>query len=213
MLDDIVFGNPSKKYVPFLEKACAYDKHIPTLIKFGFPQNSSKATREELNTIVDYIADLEANQEHLARYKNYDHSLERVLADIISQNKFDDKIIDIIDSLLDDSYSIICKLKFHFQRARPYQLGEAYKLKLFPFDSNSSNSPSYPSGHTLQVHLIKYVVGNLIPEKYEYLEKFASDVEYSRLYMGLNYQSDNDFALFCVETITKDKEFKQKYGL
>jgi hypothetical protein len=213
MLDDIVFGNPSKKYVSFLEKACTYDKHIPTLIKFGFPQNSSKATREELNTIVDYIADLEANQEHLARYKNYDHSLERVLADIISQNQFDDKIIDVIDSLLDDSYSLICKLKFHFQRARPYQLGEAYKLKLFPFDSYSSNSPSYPSGHTLQVHLIKYVVGNLIPEKYEYLEKFASDVEYSRLYMGLNYQSDNDFALFCVETITKDKEFKQKYGL
>ena len=114
MLDDINFGNPSQKYIPFLEKACAYDKHIPDLIKF---------------------------------------------------------------------------------------------------DSDSSNSPSYPSGHTLQAHLIKYVVGNLKPDKYEYLERFATDVEYSRLYLGLNYQSDNDFALFCVETITKDKEFKQKYGL
>ena len=213
MLDDINFGNPSQKYIPFLEKACAYDKHIPALIKFGFPQNSSKATREELNTIVDYIADLQANQDCLQRYKNYDHSLERVFAEMITQNKFDDNIIDIIDSLLDDSNSLIAKLKFHFQRARPYQLGEAYKLKLFPFDSYSSNSPSYPSGHTLQAHLIKYVVGNLKPDKYEYLERFATDVEYSRLYLGLNYQSDNDFALFCVETITKDKEFKQKYGL
>ena len=88
MLDDINFGNPSQKYIPFLEKACAYDKHIPALIKFGFPQNSSKATREELNTIVDYIQVSFTNDDafewfggtvnakHLVSYRNLDDDMD-----------------------------------------------------------------------------------------------------------------------------------------
>ena len=69
MLDSITYGNPTQRQIPFIEAASPLDKHLPQLIKFGFPLNSSKATREELNTLVDFIADVNADPETLQRYK------------------------------------------------------------------------------------------------------------------------------------------------
>jgi hypothetical protein len=124
-----------------------------------------------------------------------------------------EKGADLVDKLLDDTLPLLIKLKFYFQRPRPYQLAQQYKLKLFPFDSRSADSPSYPSGHTLQAKLICHVLGNHFPEKFDYFERVAKDVEYSRLYMGIHYQSDVDYSLYISEVIIRDRDFKAKYGL
>ena len=215
MLDSITWGNPLQKHLPYLEKenVSFLEKHIPQLIKFGFPKNSSKGTREELNLLVDYVDRMKSNPEVLKRYKSYDQSLTKTFADVIIQQDLGEKGADLVDKLLDDTLPLIIKLKFFFQRPRPYQLAEAYKLKLFPYGSISADSPSYPSGHTLQAHLICYVLGNHFPEKFEYFEKLAKDIEYSRLYLGVHYPSDNDYAMYILELITRDKEFKSKYEI
>lgn len=213
MLDSITWGNPSQRHLPYLENKGFLDKHIPQLIKFPFPKNSSKATREELNELVDYVAAMKSNDDILKRYKAYDYSLIKTFGDIILKFNLGEKSIEMVDQLFEDSLSLLIKLKFHFQRPRPYQLAEVYKLKLFPYDSKSQTTPSYPSGHAFQSRLICYVLGNHHPELFEYFDNLAKDIEYSRMYMGVHYPSDVDFALFCVETITKDAEFKQKYGL
>ena len=213
MLDSIVWGNPTLAEKEFLDKESIFDKHIPKLLEFSFPKNSSKATREELNLLVDYTQQLQTDEQYQKRYMSYDVSLERTLAQVIMENELGDNGVEIIDSLLDETTPLLLKLKYHFQRPRPYQLAHAYKLKLFPFKSISGHSPSFPSGHTLQSALIFYVLGNHYPDKYDYFERLAKDIELSRLYLGLHYPSDNDFALYCVELIIKDKEFKQKYSL
>lgn len=213
MLDSITWGNPTITEKQLLDKPSIFDKHIPKLMEFSFPKNSSKATREELNLLVDYTRQLETDEQYKKRYMSYDVSLERTLAQVILENELGDEGVEIIDSLIDETTPLILKLKYHFQRPRPYQLAHAYKLKLFPFRSITGHSPSFPSGHTLQSALIFYVLGNHYPDKYDYFEKLAKDIELSRLYLGLHYPSDNDFALYCVELIIKDKEFKQKYSL
>jgi membrane-associated phospholipid phosphatase len=213
MLDSITYGNPTQRQIPFIEATSPLDKHIPQLTKFGFPLNSSKATREELNLLVDYIADLKADPETLQRYKTYDHEIERTFASVVMEHGLGDAAVEIIDRLIDESLPLIIKLKYHFQRPRPYQLAQHYKLKLFPFDSYTAATPSYPAGHTLQANLLCYVLGNTFPDKYDYFEALAQDITYSRMYMGLHYPSDNDFAQYCVELISKDKEFKQRYNL
>lgn len=213
MLDSITWGNPTLTEKQFLDKPSIFDKHIPKLLDFSFPKNSSKATREELNLLVDYTRQLEADEQYQKRYMSYDVSLERTLAQVILENELGDEGVEMIDSLIDETTPFILKLKYHFQRPRPYQLAHAYKLKLFPFRSITGHSPSFPSGHTLQAALIFYVLGNHYPDKYDYFEKLTKDIELSRLYLGLHYPSDNDFALYCVELIIKDKEFKQKYSL
>ncbi len=214
MLDSITWGNPLQKHLPFLEDRKDFLDHlIPQLIKFSFPKNSSKGTREELNTLVDYVETLKKDDESLKRYRAYDKSLTAVLAQVIVEQNLGDKGIALIDQLIDDTKPLLIKLKFHFQRPRPYQMAQYYKLKLFPFQSQSNDSPSFPSGHTLQARLICDVLGNHFPEKYDYFERLAKDVEYSRLYLGCHYPSDNDFSLYIAEVIMADKEFKKKYSL
>lgn len=215
MIDSITWGNPLQKHLPYLEQegTSFLEKHIPQLIKFSFPKNTSKSTREELNGLVDNIEVMKNNPEILKRYKSYDKSLTKTFADVIIEQDLGEKGADIVDKLLDDTLPLLIKLKFFFQRPRPYQLAHAYKLKLFPYETISSDSPSYPSGHTLQAHLICYVLGNHFPEKFDYFEKLAKDIEYSRLFLGAHYESDNDYAMYIYELITKDKEFKEKYKL
>jgi hypothetical protein len=214
MLDSITWGNPFQKHLPYLEEnASPLEKHIPQLTNFTFPKNSSKATREELNQLVDYIEDLKKDEHALKRYRAYDMSLTRVFAQVIMEQNLGEKGADIVDKLLDETLPLLIKLKFYFQRPRPYQLAEHYKLKLFPFDSKSADSPSYPSGHALQSKLICHVLGNHFPEKFDYFERLAKDIEYSRLYMGIHYQSDVDYSLYIAEVIIRDKDFKAKYGL
>ena len=214
MLDSITWGNPFQKHLPYLEEnKSSLEKRIPQLIKFTFPKNSSKATREELNQLVDYIEELKKDEQAQKRYRAYDASLTKVFAQVIIEQNLGEKGADIVDKLLDDTLPLLVKLKFYFQRPRPYQLAEHYKLKLFPFETKSGDSPSYPSGHALQSKLICYVLGNHFPEKFDYFERLAKDIEYSRLYMGIHYQSDVDYSLYICEVITKDKDFKAKYGL
>lgn len=214
MLDSITWGNPLQKHLPYLEPNISpLEKHIPKIIEFTFPKNSSKATREELNTLIDAVEALKGDKETLARYKAYDVSLERTFAQVVIEQKLDEKAITFIDNLFDETLPLILKLKFHFQRPRPYQLAQTYKVKLFPFESRSDNSPSYPSGHTLQAKLICHVLGNHYPDRYQFFDNLAKDVAYSRIYLGTHYPSDNDFSLFIADTIIRDKDFKYKYEL
>lgn len=214
MLDSITWGNPLQKHLPYLEDGKSpLEKLIPQLIKFTFPKNSSKGTREELNQLVDYIEEVKKYPEMLKRYRAYDASLTKVFAQVIIEQNLGEKGAELVDQLLDDTLPLILKLKFYFQRPRPYQLGEYYKIKLFPFESKSDNSPSYPSGHALQARLICYVLGNHFPEKFDFFENLSKDIEYSRIYLGVHYPSDIDYSLYIAETITRDKDFKAKYQL
>jgi len=213
MLDSITWGNPSQRHIPYLEGEGFFDKHIPQLIKFPFPKNSSKAAREELNQLVDYVSTMKSNEETLKRYRGYDFSLVKTFGDIIMQHNIDDNVVEMVGQLFEDTLSLLIKLKFHFQRPRPYQLAQYYKLKLFPFDSKSQNTPSYPSGHALQSKMITYLLGNHYPQSYDYFERLSKDIEYSRMYMGVHYPSDVDFAAFIADTLIRDKDFKAKYQL
>jgi len=214
MLDSITWGNPSQKHLPFLEPdKSPLEKHIPQLIKFTFPKNSSKACREELNELVDCVEALKNDEAAQKRYKAYDDNFTKVMAQVIVEQNLGDKGAEIVDKIIDETVPLIMKLKFYFQRPRPYQMAEYYKLKLFPFYSRSAASPSYPSGHALQARLICNVLGNHFPDRFDYFESLATDIQHSRIYMGLHYPSDTDYALFIADTIMRDKEFKAKFSL
>jgi hypothetical protein len=60
---------------------------------------------------------------------------------------------------------------------------------------------------------LSYILGNWYPKHFSFFLDVAKDVEISRLYMGLNYQSDIDFSYFVSEMIKSDKEFMAKYAL
>jgi hypothetical protein len=214
MPDEIRFGNPNQQHLVYTAESSPFDKHVETLMKFTPPLNSSKGTKEELNELVDYIKEVKNTPHALNTYMAYDESLEKFLAEnVVSAYGIDEAGIELIDKLLDYSYPLIYKLKYHFQRPRPYQLGQHYKLKLFPFKSYTADSPSYPSFHAFAANLICHVLGNHYPDKFEQLDALAKDIMYSRLKLGLNYQSDIDLSMYAFELVTKDKIFKATFKL
>lgn len=216
MLDSIKWGNPLREHLDYLENnKCITDKFFNDFSQIPFPKNSSKGAREELNMLVDYVNSLSSSKDtaYLKRYQQYDRNLEQVFAHIIREKELDENSAIVVDEINADITPLIYKLKYHFNRPRPSQLAADYRLKLFPYQSYSALSPSYPSAHVIKGIVICHVLGNHYPHLYQFFENLSKEIGYSRLYMGLNYQSDNDFGVYIAEKIVSDTEFMEKYHL
>jgi hypothetical protein len=208
MIDSIVWGNPNKRDIAQFEKKTIIDELFEVFIEMPFPKNSSDATKQELNQLVDYVAQLKDNEEHKKRYKFYDYGFEQLFYKVAEDQNID---LELVKSILLDIVPLSMKLKYFFQRPRPHQLAHFYKLKLFPYPTITGNSPSYPSTYTL----VSYVLCKVLSIKYDsqkdYFIQLHKDIAYSRLYLGLNYPSDNDFSTICGEMILSNDNFKAKY--
>lgn len=213
-LDLVTYGNPNIDQLLEIGKETYCDVLFDELAGYTFPTNSSEATKEELNEIADYLKQISRSEEHLKRYRLYDINLAKTFSEyILSELEDKDKAIQTMQSIIQETKPLLLKLKYHHQRPRPYQLAEYYKLKLFPYPSKSADSPSFPSGHAFQSRLISEVLGNHYPKYYAHFNKYFTDICYSRVYMGLHYQSDIDVAIFCADKVFELPEFKTKYKL
>lgn len=212
-IDNVTYGNPTIEYKQFITEPCLVGDLFDKLKQEGFPQNNSELTKEELNQMVDNLASIkeEENEIFLKRYKAYDRSLSQVLISTFKQKNID--VEDLVHEIFNDVRGLIFKLKFYYQRPRPYQLAQYYKLSLFPYKSHSADTPSYPSGHGVQANVTLSVIGNKYPEHYSFCKELIDDVYLSREYLGLHYSSDNDFATTVSKEILKHKEFAKKYGI
>ncbi len=54
---------------------------------------------------------------------------------------------EFVQEMYDDINPIIMKLKYFYNRIRPYQLANILSYSLNPMPTVSAQSPSYPSGH------------------------------------------------------------------
>ena len=216
-LDLITYGNPTQSQVKYLTEESYLDYLFEELSSYTFPKNSSEATKQELNQIVDALNDMqdpENAKEYIGRYRAYDANLKSYFkSGLIKSNIDEQEVVDLVENISQDITPLLMKLKFHHQRPRPFQLAEYYKLKLFPYSSHSSHSPSFPSGHTFQAKIITEVVGNQYPKMYSFLKDLFDDISYSRLYLGFHYQSDLDVGIFCAEKVLKAPDFMKRYKL
>ncbi len=213
VLNSLAYGNPNKEVLDLIVKESFLDSVFMELKNEPIPSNDSELTKDELNEIVDSIAAVsdEENQEYLKRYKAYDKNLSQTIVSIFKEENID--VENYCTEIAKDLKPLISKLKYHFQRPRPYQLAYAYKLKLFPYKSSTDDSPSLPSGHTLQAFVILNVIGNKHPQVYKFCKEIIEDIANSRVYLGLHYPSDNDFAKLVGSKILKNPEFTKKYGI
>jgi hypothetical protein len=214
----ITYGNISQENLKSLKEKCLGDAVLPILDKkygseLDFPKNNSETTKKELNEIVKYISSIcdESNSEYLARYTKYDKGLLQTIISIFQSKGID--VSEIVKSVAKDITPTIYKLKQKYQRPRPNQLAQYYKLKLFPFDTKSGATPSYPSGHTLQAYVILNIIGSKNPDSYDFCKQLIDDVANSRVYLGLHYESDNDAAYLIGQEILKLKSITEKYKI
>lgn len=213
-LNSIGFGNPTIEQSKELNKETYLDTLFSELTAFTFPENSSEATKEELNDIVRAVNDLKKDEERQKRYMMYDVYLENFYKNHLAKYKVDgEEMNKLVGDLIVDVQPLIYKLKYFFQRPRPHQLAYYYKLKLMPFTSFSYDTPSFPSGHVILSKVFSEVLGNTYPQIYNELQRIHEDICDSRVAMGLHYQSDVDVGIFVGERICENKELMIKYQI
>lgn len=213
-IDQITFGTPTNDQYSEMNREVYLDSLFSDFAKYGYPKNSSDATKEELNSLVEYTSALEQYPQQKKRYLLYDRALLQYFKEALSEDATAlEHIKDIVDSISRDCLPLILKLKYHYNRPRPRQLASAYKLKLFSYKSYSADTPSFPSMHATLSKVICIVLGNLYPSSFSSMEKLHKDISYSRLNLGLCHQSDVDLGIYFGEEIVKNKEFALKYSI
>jgi hypothetical protein len=106
---------------------------------------------------------------------------------------FDEDIFGIIETLIKDSKKISSIIKYYYNRIRPYQLAEKMCLDIDNYMLDTMTSPSFPSGHALQSHLIANYLGNIYPEHKKNLLSLAKKICLSRLSAKAHFLSDIKF--------------------
>jgi len=111
--------------------------------------------------------------------RDLDKNNNKMLIKIVGEDKSDweDFIKDI------DIHTI--KLKMKYGRKRPYEVSDEIDSQ-----TDTDNSPSFPSGHAIEAYALAKVLGNKYPDKQKDLNNMAQRIALSRVQMGNHYPSD-----------------------
>jgi acid phosphatase (class A) len=170
------------------------------------PKNDSKTTRQEIETIQKEVNG--ASKELQVEYKMTDKDTSYYIKEYLNEVglEYSD---DVIEYLEEQSTPVTRHYKNRFNRPRPYQIAEKLKIPFKKFKTGTANTPSYPSGHTVQ----SYVVANYYSEKYpehkDELRKMADKSAYGRVVAGLHYPSDYRAGIQLADELVKYMNFDE----
>jgi hypothetical protein len=211
-VDEVVFGNPSFEQITLVQSATEFDFLLPEIFKTVCPINTSTLVQDELKVLVEYQKDFKSlSESKIKRFTYYDYNLSNVVINFLKNYEID--ATEMVEEIINMTKPLLLKIKYKYQRPRPYQLAYYYKDSLFPRKSSSADTPSFPSGHTFQMNLIQETIGSIYPNTYADLCKLTNEINEQRLYYGLHYASDLDFAKECAELIVKTKIWTSKFQI
>lgn len=110
---------------------------------------------------------------------DYDKNHIKLMLDIVGEKKSDWK------KFIEDVDIHTLKLKMEYARPRPYEITD--KLK---GETDTSKSPSFPSGHAVEGYVFAKILGNKYPKKQKELDNMAEKIAMSRVQMELHFPSD-----------------------
>lgn len=122
--------------------------------------------------------------------------------DIVKENEMKRKDMKKI-LMSPKNLSIIMMYKYIYNRARPSQVAPNIinKESGTLLNSETADTPSYPSGHAFQAYYLAKILSKKFPKKKEQLMKLALRISNSRIIAGLHYPSDRDFAYLLVDNL------------
>lgn len=212
-LPNFFFGNPTYDQMVILKTKSELDYVLPKMFETDCPLDASVHTQDELDVLCEYQKEFSnLDEKTLKKYHVYDTDFcGQIIYYFKARHEIDFK--EIIEDIINETNPVLYKVKYKFQRARPGQLAFHFKKSLFPRNSLTANTPSFPSKHAFQGHLITETIGSIYPRFYSELKRIETDVNEQRLSYGLNYPSDIDFAQECAKIILRDKKWTAKYKI
>ena len=188
-LKDMVF---SKSIKPKHKKRMGIETKLfpsnPKLTITPPPANDSNETRTELFKLLAY------NDGVIDRkmVKEFDNMREPYMELV---NKYNlDVTKDDLQQIIDEGAKFTLKIKYKFNRPRPYQIAEHYGIEDFRRHKlDSAKTPSYPSGHALQGRLIGLILTDKDPEHQNEYMAVSQRISDSRIMARAHYPSDKEY--------------------
>jgi hypothetical protein len=84
-------------------------------------------------------------------------------------------------------------IKYYFNYPRPFQAAHYLNLPLYPIvePMTTTNSPSYPSGHSMESNILCGVLAKKYPAIGNELLELADKISRSRVWAGIHYDFDD----------------------
>ena len=144
------------------------------------PVDSGYTTRTEINE----LKKIPLNKKFVKDYDN----IESAFAKTAKEQGIKDYDKKIAATLIKESAPVILELKKYHNRKRPYDLDKNLKAIVL----KSMQTPSYPSGHSVQGTLIAKVLGKKYPKAKSAFAKTGKNISYSRRVARAHYKSDSN---------------------
>ena len=152
------------------------------------PPNNSQKTKSELHYLLAYNEGVIDNK----FVKEYDDIIEPFMSELkksdvsVSEND--------LQEIIDESVKFIMKVKYKYNRPRPYQIAEYYNIKDFKIHKlDTAKTPSYPSGHALQGRLIGLILTDKDPKHQNEYMAVSQKISDSRIMARAHYPSDKEY--------------------
>lgn len=191
---DAIIGKKDIDKVSYLENKVSYDDELSILdidIKTILPEppkNSSQKTRKELELISE-MTESRTRKELDLIYIVDNEPLE------LFENFLQAKNLPFPHITFIDYYNVleqyIYALKYYFNRARPEQIAPYYNLDIDILYTDTHQTPSYPSGHTMYSELAAHIASEKYPEYTRDFFELSNYCGLGRILQGVHYPSDN----------------------
>tara|TARA_R100000084_G_scaffold106385_1_gene64630 strand:- start:382 stop:912 length:531 start_codon:yes stop_codon:yes gene_type:complete len=143
------------------------------------PLDSGYTTRTEINE----LKKIPLNKKFVKDNDN----IESAFAKTAKDNDIENYDEDIAASFIKKSAPIILTLKKYHNRKRPYELDKNLKAIVL----KSMQTPSYPSGHSVQGMGIAKLLADKYPKAKSAFLKTGKNISYSRRVARAHYKSDS----------------------
>ena len=188
-LKDMVF---SKSIKPKHQKRMGIETKLfpsnPNLSMTPPPANDSNETRTELFKLLAY------NDGVIDRgmVEKYDDMIKPFMELVEKHNV--DVTKDDLQQIIDEGAKFTLKIKYKYNRPRPYQIAEHYGIEDFKRHKlDTAKTPSYPSGHALQGRLIGLILTDKDPKHQNEYMAVSQKISDSRIMARAHYPSDKEY--------------------
>ena len=149
--------------------------------KYQPPSNDSSTTLDEIK----YLSSIKPNKDKVLKFDKVKETFKPYAEEL--------GIYEYIKKIEHESVKFIMKLKYEYNRPRPYQVAEFYGIDLNGTETNSMKTPSFPSGHAIQGYLIADILSKHNPSNTEMYQKIGEDIAHSRIIGKAHYPSDKNY--------------------
>ena len=185
-LDELVYSEKTKKkHKKKMERELKFFKDIPIkkFMNIPPPENESTETEEE----IEYLESIPVNKKFVDTADEFEDYFGEFL-----KEKGLEYPKDKLDKLIKETQTIILKLKYHYNRPRPYQIANEKDMDLNAENLSSAKTPSYPSGHATQGAFVGRYLADLYPKYEKELLNMGEDIAFSRNMAKVHYPSDTE---------------------